>query len=123
MESSPSSSPENIPETSKGFVKNTETQEVFDPYAFPFKPHDTLVLDGIYEHYKSTPEDPKYYLVFGVSENTETGECFVLYQPLCETEETLTPARPLRVFTEDVDENGTNKPRFRYVADIPEERF
>ncbi len=123
MESNPSSSLENTPETSEGLAKNTETQEVFDPYAFPFKPHDTLVLDGIYEHYKSTPDNPKYYLVFGVTENTETGECFVLYQPLYETEEKLNSARPVRIFTEEVDDNETNKPRFHFVADIPQKSY
>ena len=97
-------------------VKNTETQELFDPEKFPFKPSDILSLDGIYEHYKSTPENPKYYRVSGVTENTETGEYFVLYEPLYETNDKHRPARPLLMFTEEVEVDGRLRPRFRFVS-------
>lgn len=117
MERPSSMNPESDPATWRGKVKNTETGEVFDPHKLPYKSSDTLSLDGIYEHYKSTPEDPKYYQVSGVVENTETGECFVVYEPLYETDDQPASARPLRMFTEEVEFDGSLMPRFRFVTD------
>ncbi len=74
---------------------------------------------GIYEHYKSTIEDRKYYQVIGVAKHTETGEMLVVYLPLYETNEEANFkyfVRPLDMFTEDVEHNGAIMPRFQYVG-------
>ena len=40
------------------------------------------ISQGIYEHYKSTTKNPKYYQVLFLSHLEETGETLVHYQPL-----------------------------------------
>lgn len=37
---------------------------------------------GVYEHYKSTPQDRRYYQVLGFARHTETEEMLVIYVPL-----------------------------------------
>ncbi len=100
----------------RGPVTHTETGEVFDSHIYPYKLNDMLSLAGIYEHYKSTPKEPKYYLVSSVIENTETGECFAIYEALYGTGEICVLARPMEMFTEKVEVNGQTIPRFRFVA-------
>jgi hypothetical protein len=95
-------------------VRNTETGECFDIESSSYEVVEELSLEGVYEHYKSTPEDPKLYRVEGVVRNIETDECFVVYHPLYETDEELPSARPLSIFTGSATVNGEDVPRFRY---------
>ena len=74
---------------------------------------------GIYEHYKSTETDRRYYQVLGVSRNTETEELYALYIPLYVIPEHVGvrfQCRPLGMFIEDVELDGKTVPRFRYVG-------
>lgn len=74
---------------------------------------------GVYEHYKSTPEDRRYYQVLGFARHTETEEILAVYIPLY-----VIPGhtglrlqvRPLDMFVENVTYNGNVVPRFRYVG-------
>jgi len=78
---------------------------------------------GVYEHYKSTDEDKRYYQVLGFAKHTETGEILAVYIPLyVDSEPTgLLDVRPLAMFTEDVVHNGQVVPRYRYIG--PELQF
>jgi hypothetical protein len=42
----------------------------------------SAVVPGIYEHFKSTPESPKYYAVQGVARRTDNGPFDVVYMAL-----------------------------------------
>lgn len=96
-------------------VKHTETGEYFDISGPEYESYDEQGLAGIYEHYKSSPDDPKFYEVDFAVQNTETGECFVIYGPLYEADETRLSARPLSMFMDDVAVGGHSMPRFRLV--------
>lgn len=81
------------------------------------------ISQGIYEHYKSTPEDPKYYQVLFLSHFEETGETMVHYQPLYFNDEggvyddgITVWTRTLENFCETVEWNGQTKPRFKRLA-------
>jgi len=74
---------------------------------------------GVYEHYKSTPEDPKLYQVLAIAQHTETDEKFVVYIPLYTVPEHTglrVRVRPLEMFVETVSINGKTVPRFHYVG-------
>ncbi len=72
---------------------------------------------GVYEHFKSTPEDRRYYQVLGVAQHTETSEVLVVYIALHATYPGLRlKVRPLTMFTDMVEHNGTTVPRFRYLG-------
>lgn len=74
---------------------------------------------GVYEHYKSTPADRRYYQVLGCARQTETGESLVIYVPLYTIPEhkgLRIQARPLDMFMESVQVGGKMVPRFRYVG-------
>jgi len=76
-------------------------------------------VNGVYEHYKSTDKDKRYYQVLGVARNTETEEKLVVYIPLYvipEHKGLRMQVRPLDMFVQTVDYNGENKPRFRYIG-------
>lgn len=76
--------------------------------------------NGVYEHYKSTPADKRYYQVLGVARNTETEEKLVIYIPLYvipEHKGLRLQARPLDMFLETVEWNGETKERFKYIGD------
>ena len=61
---------------------------------------------GRYQHYKG-----KYYVVFGVARHSETEEELVVYRT--DYGDQSLWVRPLAMFTEDVEINGTLVPRFR----------
>ena len=63
---------------------------------------------GKYRHFKG-----QHYKIIGVAENVDSGELFVIYQPLY-GEYGLT-ARPLDNFIEKVIVNGLEVPRFERV--------
>lgn len=74
---------------------------------------------GVYEHYKSTPEDRRYYQVLGFARHTETDEILTVYIPLYVVPEHTglrLQVRPLDMFVEDVEHNGETMPRFRYIG-------
>ena len=76
-------------------------------------------INGVYEHYKSTKSDRRYYQVLGVARNTETEEKLVVYIPLYVIHEhkgLRLQARPLDMFIETVEYDGETKPRFRYIG-------
>lgn len=66
---------------------------------------------GIYQHYKG-----QYYKVFGTCKHSESGEIFVYYQALYENYEYW--VRPLDMFLENVEWNGENIQRFKFVENI-----
>ena len=74
---------------------------------------------GIYEHYKSTPNGRRYYQVIGFAKHTETKEIFAVYIPLYvipEHKGLRLQVRPLDMFMENVEVDGQNVPRFRYLG-------
>ncbi|HEY1037474.1 MAG TPA: DUF1653 domain-containing protein [Candidatus Paceibacterota bacterium] len=79
--------------------------------------------NGFYVHYKHDPEGPVnnyIYEVVGIARNTEEKTFAVLYRPVYQNS-WLPPAdfqsRPLDMFNEEVEIDGTIMPRFRLVTD------
>lgn len=74
---------------------------------------------GVYEHYKSTASDKRYYQIIGFARHTETDEILVVYVPLYvipEHKGLRIQVRPLDMFIENVEYNGSIMPRFRYLG-------
>ncbi len=74
---------------------------------------------GVYEHYKSTPEDRRYYQVIGFARHTETEEILAVYIPLYVIPEHTglrLQVRPLDMFIENLLVGGQSVPRFRYIG-------
>ena len=65
---------------------------------------------GKYQHYKGG-----LYEVIGVATNSETMESLVIYRALYK--ENSLWARPLIIFSEDVEYEGGKVPRFKYVGE------
>lgn len=80
------------------------------------------VGQGIYEHYKSTKEEPKYYQVLFLSHLEETRETLVHYQPLYYKDDGVYDdgiavwTRTLKNFCENVEWQGKTVPRFKRVS-------
>ena len=68
---------------------------------------------GVYEHYKSGMK----YRVLGAAKHSETLEDMVVYEALYENEMSKLWARPLSMFLEEVEFNGKQVPRFRYLGE------
>lgn len=66
----------------------------------------TLVIDGLYEHYKGLP-----YRVLAVARHSETLEELVVYQALYGEQGIW--VRPLVMFLENVTINGKSQARFK----------
>jgi hypothetical protein len=64
---------------------------------------------GRYRHYKG-----KDYLVIDVARHSETEEELVVYRLLYGDHSLW--VRPLAMFTEEIEHNGTRQPRFAYVS-------
>ena len=82
-----------------------------------------LVKQGIYEHYKSTPNSPKYYQVLFLSHYEDTHELLVHYQPLYYSNENgiyddgvTIWTRTAKNFQEQVRWQGKTVPRFKKIA-------
>lgn len=76
---------------------------------------------GVYEHYKSTSKDRRYYQVLGFARHTETDEIFAVYIPLYvipEHKGLRLQVRPLSMFVENVTHRGKTVPRFRYIGPV-----
>ncbi len=69
----------------------------------------TLVIGGLYEHYKGKP-----YRVLGVVRHSETLEELVHYECLYENPDGKFWVRPRAMFESDITINGTTRPRFAY---------
>jgi hypothetical protein len=67
-----------------------------------------IITPGIYEHYKGNR-----YRVIDTVTHSETEETLVLYQPLYGEQKLW--VRPYEMFTESVDVNGIEKPRFQLI--------
>jgi len=68
---------------------------------------------GKYEHYKG-----KQYEVIGLARHSETLEELVIYKALYNSEEfgnNALWARPKKIFSEMVNINGKEIPRFKYI--------
>lgn len=65
---------------------------------------------GRYRHYKGND-----YEVLGVARHSENDELLVVYRPLYG--EMGLWVRPLAMFSEQVETNGTLQPRFRRIED------
>lgn len=81
-----------------------------------------MISQGIYEHYKSTPNDRKLYQVIFLSHNEENLEVLVHYVPLYILKKDKfvndgihTWTRTLKNFEETVEYNGKQMPRFRRI--------
>lgn len=84
-----------------------------------------MITQGIYEHYKSTPENRKLYQVLMLSHNEETLEIMVHYIPLYTSEDGIELkdgiaawTRRLNNFSEDVEYNGKQMPHFTRIDSI-----
>ena len=72
---------------------------------------ETLRLaPGVYRHYKGND-----YQVLHVARHSETEELLVVYRPLYEDSGIW--VRPLKMFTEHIQVEGTSVPRFRQITD------
>ena len=83
-----------------------------------------IIAQGVYAHYKSTTEDPKYYQVLFLSHFEDTLEVMVHYIPMYFTNDggiyddgIAVWTRTLANFTEDVEYNGKTMPRFTLVTE------
>lgn len=65
---------------------------------------------GYYRHFKGN-----IYCVYGVIKHTETREPLVVYGE----EGRLQHGRPYEMFLEDVEIEGKNQPRFKYLDQLP----
>ena len=68
-----------------------------------------IIIGSIYQHYKGS-----LCKVIGVALHSESLEEMVVYQHL--DEEKLIWVRPLKMFLENVEIEGVNKARFKYVS-------
>ena len=68
---------------------------------------------GIYRHYKG-----KNYEVVNTAIHTETQEVLIVYKALYETDINNDGlwVRPIKMFTEHVQINGEDIPRFEYIG-------
>lgn len=78
--------------------------------------HRKEPLSGEYEHYKG-----KRYEIIGVGKHTETLESLIIYRPLYDSD-TAYWIRPLAMFMDTVEIDGTTIPRFKKVEDAGDEQ-
>lgn len=69
-----------------------------------------MLRPGRYRHYKG-----KDYLVIGVARHSETEEEMVVYRT--DYGDRSLWVRPLKMFQETVEINGTSVPRFQFVGE------
>ncbi|MCW8885676.1 MAG: DUF1653 domain-containing protein [Motiliproteus sp.] len=78
------------------------------------KASEEVLKSGRYQHYKG-PE----YEVIGTARHSETEEQLVVYRTLYGDFSLW--VRPLSMFTETVEVDGTQQPRFRYLGEMESE--
>ena len=71
------------------------------------------VKPGIYQHYKGNK-----YRVIGVAKHSESLEDMVVYEPLYDNKMAKLWVRPLEMFLGEVECNGENIPRFKYIGEV-----
>jgi hypothetical protein len=74
-----------------------------------------MIQTGKYQHYKG-----KLYEVVGVAHHSETLDPLVVYKAMYHSPdfgENALWVRPLNMFTELVDINGEQVPRFKYLGE------
>ena len=72
---------------------------------------------GVYEHYKSTPDNRKLYQVLHIGRHTETDEIVVVYIPLYHDSSQTGPrvqVRPASMFCDQVEYEGQSVKRFQW---------
>jgi len=83
------------------------------------------IVRGIYRHYKSVNDAPKYYETISIGRHTETQELMVVYRQLYATPEYPIGyiwIRPLSMFNSYVEWQGVKMPRFQLVpSDKPQD--
>lgn len=67
---------------------------------------------GKYRHFKGKEKE---YQVLGVAKHSETSEELVVYKKLYDDYSLW--VRPLSMFLEEVEFNGTKVPRFEYIGE------
>ena len=72
---------------------------------------DVKVKNGIYQHYKGNK-----YEVIGIAKHSETLEDLVVYRALYDNNVSQLWVRPLKMFTETIEINGTEIERFKYIG-------
>ena len=70
------------------------------------------IKNGIYQHYKGNK-----YEVIGVAKNSETFENFVVYRALYDNKISKLWVRPLKMFTETIENDGKEIERFKYISE------
>jgi len=74
----------------------------------PIADYASAIETGLYRHYKG-----KDYQVYGTVTHSESEESLVLYAPLAHSGAARLWVRPLAMFTESVEIEGVNVPRFK----------
>ena len=67
---------------------------------------------GKYKHYKGN-----LYQVLGIARHSETLEELVVYKALYQSEGKNLWVRPLQMFTETIEINGQQIPRFQFIEE------
>lgn len=67
---------------------------------------------GIYKHYRG-----KKYKIIGVAKHSETLEDLVVYECLYENPKSKLWVRPEKMFEEQVEINGQEVPRFKFLRE------
>ena len=73
---------------------------------------DVKVKNGIYQHYKGNK-----YEVIGIAKHSETLEDLVVYRALYDNKVSQLWVRPLKMFTETIENDGKEMERFKYIGE------
>lgn len=103
-----------------GKVKHTGTGKVLDIFSERFESVIELEVEGIYEHFKSRPNDLKLYYAHGAVRDTISDEMMVVYESLYGNEPTMS-VRPYSIFFDEVEHDGQLMSRFTklFLPDMP----
>ena len=69
------------------------------------------IKNGIYQHYKGNK-----YEVIGIAKHSETLEDLVVYRALYDNNVSQLWVRPLKMFTETIENDGKEIERFKYIG-------
>lgn len=70
------------------------------------------IKNGIYQHYKGNK-----YEVIGIAKHSETLEDLVVYRALYDNKVSQLWVRPLKMFTETIENDGKEIERFKYIGE------
>ncbi|HUD45043.1 MAG TPA: DUF1653 domain-containing protein [Patescibacteria group bacterium] len=68
---------------------------------------------GKYQHYKTR----NFYRIIGLAKHSETLEDLVVYECLYDNPRSKLWVRPAKMFLENVELNGKEVPRFKYIGE------